>query len=163
GRRGRRGGTWRRPRASTPTRPRSSSGCGRAIAPRARSCPWPRAPWRPSTRRSGPSSSSSGSPETRAIGRRPTATPSGARRAAYRHAERSKAGVGRDALNEAEARSCAGTPAALLGDERKLRQDLAAADHRLNEALEERGEETAVQPLREARFALIRRYEALQQ
>jgi CHAT domain-containing protein/tetratricopeptide (TPR) repeat protein len=84
------------------------------------------------------------------------------REEAYRYAERSKAGVLRDALNEAEARSFAGIPAALLGEERKLRQDLAAADQRLNETLEERGEETTILPLREARFALIRRYEALQ-
>jgi CHAT domain-containing protein len=84
------------------------------------------------------------------------------REEAYRYSERSKAGVLRDALNEAAARAFAGIPAALLDQERRLRQDLAVADLRVNEALEERAEEPALRPLRETRFELLRRYEALQ-
>ena len=85
------------------------------------------------------------------------------REEAYRYAERSKAGILRDALNEAEARSFAGIPDALLQEERQLRLDLAAADHRLNQALEDGADEGGLQALREKRFGLTRRYEALQQ
>ena len=82
--------------------------------------------------------------------------------AAFRYAEKSKAGVLRDALNEAEARSFAGIPAALLDEERRLRGDLAAADRRLTEAqLEAGGRGAAAGPAGEL-FALKRDYEALQ-
>jgi CHAT domain-containing protein/lipopolysaccharide biosynthesis regulator YciM len=86
------------------------------------------------------------------------------REAAFRYAEKSKAGVLRDALNEAEARSFAGIPGALLEKERQLRVDLAAADSRLTEAQMEPGaDERQLSPLREKQFALQREYEALQQ
>ena len=84
--------------------------------------------------------------------------------AAFRHAENSKAGVLRDALNEAEARSFAGIPKALLDEERRLRADLAAADRRLTEAqLEAGADEARLRALREEQFTLKRAYEALQQ
>jgi CHAT domain-containing protein/tetratricopeptide (TPR) repeat protein len=83
---------------------------------------------------------------------------------AFSYAERSKAGILRDALNEAAARSFAGIPGALLDEERRLRSDLAAADHRLTEAqLETGAEEERLQALREKQFALKREYETLQQ
>ena len=82
--------------------------------------------------------------------------------AAFRYAEKSKAGVLRDALNEAEARSFARIPRALLEQERQLRIDLAAGDRRLTEALLETGvEEGRLQALQEKQFALKREYEAL--
>jgi CHAT domain-containing protein len=84
------------------------------------------------------------------------------REEAYRYAERSKAGVLREALNEAEARSFARIPGGLLEEERRLRQDLAAADHRLEETLEYGQGEARLQGLRDERFGLSRRYEALQ-
>ena len=80
---------------------------------------------------------------------------------AYRYAERSKAGVLREALSEAEARSFARIPGALLEEERRLRQDLAAADHRLEEAQEYGADEARLQGLRDERFGLSRRYESL--
>jgi CHAT domain-containing protein/tetratricopeptide (TPR) repeat protein len=84
--------------------------------------------------------------------------------AAFRYAEKSKAGVLRDALNEAEARSFAGIPAALLDEERRLRVDLAAADRRLTEArLAAVEDEQRLHLLREKQFALKRDYEAIQQ
>ncbi|HSD26216.1 MAG TPA: CHAT domain-containing protein [Vicinamibacteria bacterium] len=81
---------------------------------------------------------------------------------AYLYAERSKAGVLREALNEAEARSFSRIPETLLEEERRLRQDLAAADHRLEEAPEDGADEGRLQALRDERFGLSRRYEALQ-
>jgi CHAT domain-containing protein/Tfp pilus assembly protein PilF len=84
--------------------------------------------------------------------------------AAFRYAERSKAGVLRDALNEAEARSFAGIPEALLQQERQLRVDLAAADNRLGEAQTETGVDAArLRALREKQFALKQQYQALRQ
>jgi CHAT domain-containing protein/Tfp pilus assembly protein PilF len=83
---------------------------------------------------------------------------------AFGYAERSKAGVLRDALNEAEARAFAGIPAELLDQERRLRQDLAAADRRLVEAQTEGGaDEKRIQTLRDEQFALKRDYDALRE
>ena len=83
---------------------------------------------------------------------------------AFRFAEKSKVGILRDALNEAEARSFAGIPQELLDHERKLRIDLAAADHLLTEArVEEGAQEDQLQPLRDRQFALKRQHDALQQ
>jgi CHAT domain-containing protein/Tfp pilus assembly protein PilF len=84
--------------------------------------------------------------------------------AAFRYSEKSRAGVLRDALNEAEARSFAGIPDALLQQERNLRIDLSAADSRLAEArLEGDADEAQVGTLREKQFALKQQYEALRQ
>jgi tetratricopeptide (TPR) repeat protein len=84
--------------------------------------------------------------------------------AAFRYAEKSKAGVLREALNEAEARSFAGIPQALLAQERKLRIDLASVDRRYTEAQLERGvREEQLTPLREKQFVLKREYDALRQ
>jgi CHAT domain-containing protein/Tfp pilus assembly protein PilF len=83
---------------------------------------------------------------------------------AFGYAEKSKAAVLSDALNEAEARSFAGIPPALLDEERRLRSDLAAADHRLTEAqLDPDTEEKRRQGLQERQFALKREYVALQE
>jgi CHAT domain-containing protein/Tfp pilus assembly protein PilF len=83
---------------------------------------------------------------------------------AFRYAERSKAGVLRDALNESEARSFAGIPGALLEQERQLRIDLAAVNHRLTETQLEKGaEEERLHSLREKQFGLKREYDALRQ
>jgi CHAT domain-containing protein/Tfp pilus assembly protein PilF len=83
---------------------------------------------------------------------------------AFRCAEQSKAGVLRDALNEAEARSFARIPAALVEEERRVRSDLATADRQLTETeLEVPAEQRQLQVLREKQFTLKRRYEALQQ
>jgi CHAT domain-containing protein/Tfp pilus assembly protein PilF len=83
---------------------------------------------------------------------------------AFGYAEKSKAGVLRDALNEAEARAFAGLPRELLEEERRLRQDLAAASRRLVEAQTEGGvDEKRVQTLRDDEFALKRDYDALRE
>jgi CHAT domain-containing protein len=83
---------------------------------------------------------------------------------AFRYAEHSKAGVLRDALNESEARAFARLPAALLDEERRLRDDLAAADRTITEAsLEASADQARLQGARERQFALKRSYGALQQ
>ena len=83
---------------------------------------------------------------------------------AFRYAEHSKAGVLRDALNESEARSFARLPAALLNEERRLRNDLAQADRDATEkALASPVDERILEGARERQFALKRSYGALQQ
>lgn len=81
---------------------------------------------------------------------------------AFGYSEKSKAGVLRDALNEAEARAFAGLPAELLDEERRLRQDLAAAERRLVEAQTEGGaDEERLRARRDGHFALKRDYDHL--
>jgi CHAT domain-containing protein/tetratricopeptide (TPR) repeat protein len=81
---------------------------------------------------------------------------------AFRYAEKSKAGMLRDALNEAEARSFAGIPGAVLEQERRLRGDLASADQRLTQAqLDRDTAQDRLQALRDEQFGLKRDYDAL--